>query len=47
MKLRFRTGRLPMSDQLFESPVRHYVWGVVLVLIGLFTMFGVWFILAG
>lgn len=31
----------------FESPIRHYVWGVLLVTFGLFTVFGIWFIFAG
>jgi len=31
----------------FESPIRHYVWGALLVAFGLFTVFGMWFLFAG
>ncbi|MDH4097096.1 MAG: hypothetical protein OEW25_01470 [Nitrospira sp.] len=40
-----RTARL--LDELRESSVRHYVWGTVIVMMGLFTLFGIWFLLGG
>lgn len=40
-----RNARL--LDELRESSIRHYVWGVVLVMMGFFTMFGIWFLLGG
>lgn len=30
-----------------ESPIRDYLWGVVIVLMGVFTVFGYWFLFAG
>lgn len=40
-----RNARL--LDELRESPIRHYVWGAVIVMMGFFTLFGIWFLLGG
>ena len=34
-------------DEMRESPVRHYVWGFVIVLMGVCTIFGYWFLFGG
>jgi len=40
-----RNARL--SDEMRESSIRHYVWGLVIVMMGFFTLFGIWFLLGG
>jgi hypothetical protein len=30
-----------------ESRLRHYVWGLAMVLMGAFTIFGFWFLFGG
>ena len=30
-----------------DSPLRHYVWGALIVAFGVFTVFGMWFLLGG
>ena len=30
-----------------DSPLRHYVWGALIVAVGVFTVFGMWFLLGG
>jgi hypothetical protein len=37
----------PLWDELRESSIRHYVWGATIAMMGLFTLFGIWFLLGG
>lgn len=37
----------PLLEELRESSIRHYVWGATIVMMGLFTLFGIWFLLGG
>lgn len=30
-----------------DSPLRHYVWGALILAVGAFTVFGMWFLLGG
>lgn len=36
-----------LLDESRESSIRHYLWGTVIVVMGLFTLFGMWFLLGG
>lgn len=40
-------GSAQLLDETHESSIRHYVWGTVIVMMGLFTLFGIWFLLGG
>ncbi len=36
-----------LLEELRESSIRHYVWGATIVMMGLFVLFGMWFLLGG
>lgn len=39
--------RARLFDERHESSIRHYVWGTVIVVMGLLTLRGSWFLLGG
>ncbi len=43
-KVRRRGGTAWRPDWQTDFPFRHYVWGALIVAMGLFTIFGIWFL---
>jgi len=43
-KLRRQAGTAWRPDWQTDFPFRHYVWGTLIVAMGLFTIFGIWFL---